>query len=205
MNEKRGRLLELGAMLDVLKPEARERPAAAEPPPRDKIVVKPEIRKSEIIKKEIIKKEKSKTLNRVLAADGARLEKITITLPEALYHLLLDEALRRKTARHADWPISAIVRAAIAATMGSGKKPDRPAASASRRSRASARPASPDELNPPHGEKDGFEKVTISLPAETRQLLLVESHRRKKAGDRNWSISTIVRQALAAHIKPGGG
>ena len=36
------------------------------------------------------------------------------------------------------------------------------------------------ELNPPHGEKDGFERMSITLPPEIRQRLLDESNRRKK-------------------------
>ncbi|MDQ2947749.1 MAG: hypothetical protein M3Y27_17745, partial [Acidobacteriota bacterium] len=35
-------------------------------------------------------------------------------------------------------------------------------------------------LNPPHGEKDGFERMSITLPPEIRQRLLDESNRRKK-------------------------
>ena len=57
-------------------------------------------------------------------------------------------------------------------------------------------------LNPPHGEKDSFEKVTVTLPGQIRRLLLDESHRRKLERDPNWSISVIVREALAAHLGP---
>ena len=34
-------------------------------------------------------------------------------------------------------------------------------------------------LNPPHGEKDDFAKITVTLPRPVRQLLLNESHWRK--------------------------
>jgi hypothetical protein len=57
------------------------------------------------------------------------------------------------------------------------------------------------ELNPPHGEKDGFERMSITLPPEIRQRLLDESNRRKKERSPDWSISVIVREALAAHLK----
>lgn len=57
------------------------------------------------------------------------------------------------------------------------------------------------QLNPPHGEKDGFERMSITLPPEIRQRLLDESNRRKKERSPDWSISVIVREALAAHLK----
>ena len=55
-------------------------------------------------------------------------------------------------------------------------------------------------LNPPHGEKDDFAKITVTLPRPVRQLLLNESHRRKTKRDPDWSISVIVREALAAYL-----
>ncbi len=55
-------------------------------------------------------------------------------------------------------------------------------------------------LNPPHGKKDNFEKITVTLPSPIRRLLLNEAHRRKTERDPNWSISVIVREALAAHL-----
>ena len=55
-------------------------------------------------------------------------------------------------------------------------------------------------LNPPHGEKDDFAKITVTLPRPIRQLLLNESHWRKTERDPNWSISVIVREALAAYL-----
>ena len=55
-------------------------------------------------------------------------------------------------------------------------------------------------LNPPHGEKDDFAKITVTLPRPIRQLLLNESHRRKTERDPDWSISVIVREALAAYL-----
>ena len=55
-------------------------------------------------------------------------------------------------------------------------------------------------LNPPHGEKDDFAKITVTLPRPIRQLLLNESHLRKTERDPDWSISVIVREALAAYL-----
>ena len=65
-------------------------------------------------------------------------------------------------------------------------------------------------LNPPHGEKDDFAKITVTLPRPIRQLLLNESHWRKTERDPDWSISVIVREALAAYLgtkleKPSSG
>jgi hypothetical protein len=57
------------------------------------------------------------------------------------------------------------------------------------------------QLNPPHGEKDNFERMSITLPPLIRQRLLDESNRRKKERSPDWSISVIVREALAAHLK----
>lgn len=57
------------------------------------------------------------------------------------------------------------------------------------------------QLNPPHGQKDSFERMSITLPPEIRQRLLDESNRRKKDRSPDWSISVIVREALAAHLK----
>ena len=38
-------------------------------------------------------------------------------------------------------------------------------------------------LNPSHGEKDDFAKITVTLPRPIRQLLLNESHWRKTERD----------------------
>ena len=55
-------------------------------------------------------------------------------------------------------------------------------------------------LNPPHGKKDNFEKITVTLPSPIRRLLLDEAHRRKIERDPNWSISVIVREALVEYL-----
>ena len=48
--------------------------------------------------------------------------------------------------------------------------------------------------------KDDFAKITVTLPRPIRQLLLNESHWRKTERDPDWSISVIVREALAAYL-----
>ena len=55
-------------------------------------------------------------------------------------------------------------------------------------------------LNPPHGKKGNFEKITATLPSPIRQLLLDETQRRKVERDPNWSISVIVREALIEYL-----
>jgi hypothetical protein len=65
----------------------------------------------------------------------------------------------------------------------------------------SPRPIQAIQLNPPHGEKEDFERMSITLPPEIRQRLLDESNRRKKERSPDWSISVIVREALAAYLK----
>ena len=66
---------------------------------------------------------------------------------------------------------------------------------------AAAEPLTQMNLNPPHGEKDSFEKITVTLPSPIRRLLLDESHRRKTEREPDWSISVIVREALVAHLQ----
>ena len=45
----------------------------------------------------------------------------------------------------------------------------------------------------------------MTLPSPIRRLLLDESHRRKTERDPNWSISVIVREALAAYLWSSSG
>ncbi len=58
----------------------------------------------------------------------------------------------------------------------------------------------PIDVNPPHGEKGGFIKVTATLSPETYRLAMAEVTRRKlaKAGDAQ--ISAVIREALAAYL-----
>src|SRR5205823_305526 len=70
-----------------------------------------------------------------------------------------------------------------------------------KRVKLQAPPSGNIDLNPPFGAKDNFERMSITLPPEIRQRLLDESNRRKKERSPDWSISVIVREALAAHLK----
>jgi hypothetical protein len=57
-------------------------------------------------------------------------------------------------------------------------------------------------LRRPYGERGDFEKITVTLPAEVRVMLLEESLRRKKERSPDWPITAIVREALAAYLAP---
>ena len=57
------------------------------------------------------------------------------------------------------------------------------------------------EPNPPHGEKGGFLKVTITLPPELYARLAEEATRRKTRKERNAQVSAILREAAAAYLK----
>ena len=57
------------------------------------------------------------------------------------------------------------------------------------------------EPNPPHGEKGGFLKVTITLPPELYALLAEEATRRKTRKEKNAQVSAILREAAAAYLK----
>ena len=54
--------------------------------------------------------------------------------------------------------------------------------------------------NPPYGEKGGFRKVTITLPPEIYELLLIEATRRKIAGEPNRLLSSILREAVTKYL-----
>jgi hypothetical protein len=54
--------------------------------------------------------------------------------------------------------------------------------------------------NPPHGEKSGFKKLTITLPPALYNLLVRESGRRKMAGEPNHLFSAIIRESLLRHL-----
>ena len=82
------------------------------------------------------------------------------------------------------------------------EQPEQPESTVLRKTKtATAEPLNQMNLNPPHGEKDSFEKITVTLPSPIRRLLLDESHRRKTEKEPNWSISVIVREALVAHLQ----
>ena len=64
--------------------------------------------------------------------------------------------------------------------------------------------AEPVEVDRPYGERGDFEKVTVTLPADVRDLLLDESIRRKKKRSADWPIAAIVREAIAAYLNRSG-
>jgi hypothetical protein len=58
------------------------------------------------------------------------------------------------------------------------------------------------EVHRAYGERGDFEKVTVTLPADVRGMLLDESLRRKKDRSTDWPIAAIVREAIAAYLSP---
>jgi hypothetical protein len=54
--------------------------------------------------------------------------------------------------------------------------------------------------NPPHGERGGFRKITITLPPAAYGKLIQESARRKLAGEPNQMISSMVREAVSRYL-----
>jgi hypothetical protein len=57
-----------------------------------------------------------------------------------------------------------------------------------------------EEANPPHGERGGFRKITVTLPPGDYRRLVEESARRKAAGEPNQLLSSLVREALSAYL-----
>jgi hypothetical protein len=60
------------------------------------------------------------------------------------------------------------------------------------------------EVERPYGERGDFEKVTVTLPSDVRALLLDESLRRKKQRSKDWPITMIMREAIAAYLSRRG-
>ena len=58
-----------------------------------------------------------------------------------------------------------------------------------------------ESANPPHGERGGFRKITITLPPGAYGTLVKESARRKMAGEPNQLISSMVREAVSDYLK----
>lgn len=59
--------------------------------------------------------------------------------------------------------------------------------------------------NPPHGERGNFRKLTITFPPDIYQQIVVEWERRKKAGEKNATFSSIVREGLAEYVSKRDG
>jgi hypothetical protein len=55
--------------------------------------------------------------------------------------------------------------------------------------------------NPPRGEKGDFRKVSITIPPEAYEKLMLESARRKIAGEPNQLLSALVREAVVLYLK----
>ena len=53
-----------------------------------------------------------------------------------------------------------------------------------------------EPVNPPHGEKGHFRKITITLPPGAYEKLIHESARRKIAGEPNHLLSALLREAV---------
>jgi hypothetical protein len=58
----------------------------------------------------------------------------------------------------------------------------------------------PANINPPHGQKGSFRKVTVTLPPEVYAKLIRESARRKIAGEPNQLLSALLREAVDRYL-----
>jgi len=58
-----------------------------------------------------------------------------------------------------------------------------------------------DPIDPPHGQKGGFRKVTITLPPHMYQRLIQESARRKIAGEPHRLLSSLLREAIERYLR----
>ena len=56
-------------------------------------------------------------------------------------------------------------------------------------------------VNPPHGEKSDFRKITVTIPPEAYEQLIHESARRKIAGEPNQLLSSLLREAVMDYLK----
>jgi len=56
-------------------------------------------------------------------------------------------------------------------------------------------------VNPPHGEKSDFRKITVTIPPEAYEQLIHESARRKIAGEPNKLLSSLLREAVMDYLK----
>jgi transcriptional regulator of met regulon len=55
-------------------------------------------------------------------------------------------------------------------------------------------------INPPHGGKGDFRKITVTLPQQAYQQLIQESARRKIAGESNQLLSDLLREAVTDYL-----
>jgi hypothetical protein len=54
--------------------------------------------------------------------------------------------------------------------------------------------------NPPYGDKGTFRKMTVTVPQEIYERLVLESARRKIAGEPNQLLSALLREAVIKYL-----
>jgi hypothetical protein len=59
-------------------------------------------------------------------------------------------------------------------------------------------------VNPPHGEKGDFRKITVTLPPGAYNKLIEESARRKIAKEPNQLLSALLREAVTEYLRRFG-
>lgn len=55
--------------------------------------------------------------------------------------------------------------------------------------------------NPPYGERGAFRKITVTLAPEDYESLVLESTRRKIAGEPNRQITCLLREAIVGYLR----
>jgi hypothetical protein len=58
----------------------------------------------------------------------------------------------------------------------------------------------PINTNPPYGQRGGFRKLTVTLPPEIYERLVLESAKRKIAGRHNQLLSELMREAIVEYL-----
>ena len=56
-------------------------------------------------------------------------------------------------------------------------------------------------VNPPHGEKGSFLKITVTLDPETYELIATEAMRRKMNKEKDAQLSAVIREAVAQYLQ----
>jgi hypothetical protein len=54
--------------------------------------------------------------------------------------------------------------------------------------------------NPPYGQRGSFRKLTVTLPQEIYERLIIESAKRKIEGKPNQLFSELLREALTEYL-----
>jgi hypothetical protein len=55
-------------------------------------------------------------------------------------------------------------------------------------------------VNPPHGEKGSFLKITVTLDPATYELIATEAMRRKMNREKDAQLSAVIREAVAEYL-----